>query len=436
MTDIGGLDDRSFNFLANKGLQQAKTKLGVQGRVFISKSNADYVPNLVDRGAPGLQPDHRGRLPDGATRRPRSRSASRSRSSRSSTSRRPDAQGQAEERPRPALQGAGGRLPRRLPRRGCGRRTSRTARRDRLGRRPEDPAGRPLHRRLPVRRQEGVPGRQGRATATRRTSSTRRSARSWRSTRSPTARPSSSRSPASAASARSTRRQGEGRVRDRRRRRPGLPRHHVLTSATKKVDVAVYRHDRAAKATGASSRTGFNAIFTVKNGGVGYGRLTHAGPALVAPKALAGRPGADRDRQDQGHPSRPRRPSRARALVAGGGGVLQPAPSGTVVSMTRRPVHCARCSPRSLAAVLALAGCGSDDDDDVDGGRHDRGEDGGHDRRPAAPRSRIGLVTDIGGLDDRSFNFLANQGLERARTSSASRAASSSPARTPTTSPT
>ena len=46
VTDIGGLDDRSFNFLANKGLQDAKKKLGVQGRVFISKSNADYVPNL------------------------------------------------------------------------------------------------------------------------------------------------------------------------------------------------------------------------------------------------------------------------------------------------------------------------------------------------------------------------------------------------------
>jgi basic membrane protein A len=46
VTDIGGLDDRSFNFLANKGLQQAKRQLGVEGRVFISKSNADYVPNL------------------------------------------------------------------------------------------------------------------------------------------------------------------------------------------------------------------------------------------------------------------------------------------------------------------------------------------------------------------------------------------------------
>jgi basic membrane protein A len=46
VTDIGGLDDRSFNFLANKGLQDAKKRLGVQGRVFISKSNADYIPNL------------------------------------------------------------------------------------------------------------------------------------------------------------------------------------------------------------------------------------------------------------------------------------------------------------------------------------------------------------------------------------------------------
>jgi basic membrane protein A len=47
VTDIGGLDDRSFNFLANKGLQQAKRDLKIEGRVFISKSNADYVPNLT-----------------------------------------------------------------------------------------------------------------------------------------------------------------------------------------------------------------------------------------------------------------------------------------------------------------------------------------------------------------------------------------------------
>ena len=46
VTDVGGLDDRSFNFLANKGLQDAKKKFGVTGRVFISKTGADYVPNL------------------------------------------------------------------------------------------------------------------------------------------------------------------------------------------------------------------------------------------------------------------------------------------------------------------------------------------------------------------------------------------------------
>jgi basic membrane protein A and related proteins len=46
VTDIGGLNDRSFNALANKGLQDAEKQLGVQGRVLISNSNADYIPNL------------------------------------------------------------------------------------------------------------------------------------------------------------------------------------------------------------------------------------------------------------------------------------------------------------------------------------------------------------------------------------------------------
>jgi basic membrane protein A len=46
VTDIGGLDDRSFNFLANQGLERAEQELGVEGRVVISRANADYVPNL------------------------------------------------------------------------------------------------------------------------------------------------------------------------------------------------------------------------------------------------------------------------------------------------------------------------------------------------------------------------------------------------------
>jgi basic membrane protein A len=46
VTDIGGLQDRSFNQLANEGIQRAQKNLGVQIRVLTSKSNGDYVPNL------------------------------------------------------------------------------------------------------------------------------------------------------------------------------------------------------------------------------------------------------------------------------------------------------------------------------------------------------------------------------------------------------
>jgi basic membrane protein A len=46
VTDIGGLNDRSFNASAYKGLKEAKSQLGVDIRVLTSSSNADYVPNL------------------------------------------------------------------------------------------------------------------------------------------------------------------------------------------------------------------------------------------------------------------------------------------------------------------------------------------------------------------------------------------------------
>jgi basic membrane protein A and related proteins len=45
VTDIGGLNDKSFNHLAFVGLQTAE-KSGVKGRVIQSKSPADYIPNL------------------------------------------------------------------------------------------------------------------------------------------------------------------------------------------------------------------------------------------------------------------------------------------------------------------------------------------------------------------------------------------------------
>lgn len=53
VTDIGGLNDHSYNALANKGIEEAESQLGVEGRVLVSKSNADYVPNLTSLAQQG-----------------------------------------------------------------------------------------------------------------------------------------------------------------------------------------------------------------------------------------------------------------------------------------------------------------------------------------------------------------------------------------------
>jgi basic membrane protein A len=45
VTDIGGLNDKSFNHLAYVGLQHAE-RAGIKGRVIQSHSPADYIPNL------------------------------------------------------------------------------------------------------------------------------------------------------------------------------------------------------------------------------------------------------------------------------------------------------------------------------------------------------------------------------------------------------
>src|SRR5215208_2499097 len=47
VTDIGGLNDRSFNESAYKGLKQAESELGVEIRALTSKAPTDYVPNLT-----------------------------------------------------------------------------------------------------------------------------------------------------------------------------------------------------------------------------------------------------------------------------------------------------------------------------------------------------------------------------------------------------
>ncbi|MCL6452643.1 MAG: BMP family ABC transporter substrate-binding protein [Alicyclobacillus sp.] len=47
VTDTGGLNDHSFNHLADVGLTNAEKQLGVQGEVVQSQSANDYVPNLT-----------------------------------------------------------------------------------------------------------------------------------------------------------------------------------------------------------------------------------------------------------------------------------------------------------------------------------------------------------------------------------------------------
>jgi len=46
VTDIGGLNDRSFNQSAYEGLKRAEKELGADIRVLTSNKNSDYVPNL------------------------------------------------------------------------------------------------------------------------------------------------------------------------------------------------------------------------------------------------------------------------------------------------------------------------------------------------------------------------------------------------------
>jgi basic membrane protein A and related proteins len=46
VTDTGGIDDRSFNATAWKGMQDAKSELGVQIKVLESSSQNDFAPNI------------------------------------------------------------------------------------------------------------------------------------------------------------------------------------------------------------------------------------------------------------------------------------------------------------------------------------------------------------------------------------------------------
>ena len=53
VTDVGQLNDRGFNQLAYQGLKRAQRELGISGRVIESRTAADYVPNVTSLARKG-----------------------------------------------------------------------------------------------------------------------------------------------------------------------------------------------------------------------------------------------------------------------------------------------------------------------------------------------------------------------------------------------
>ena len=54
VTDIGGLNDKGFNHLSYVGLQRAQRQLNIQGRAFITNSANDRTPNLAAAAQQGF----------------------------------------------------------------------------------------------------------------------------------------------------------------------------------------------------------------------------------------------------------------------------------------------------------------------------------------------------------------------------------------------
>jgi len=54
-TDTNGLNDKSFNFLGNKGRLKAQKELGIDTKVYVATAEADYLPNAVAAAQWGAQ---------------------------------------------------------------------------------------------------------------------------------------------------------------------------------------------------------------------------------------------------------------------------------------------------------------------------------------------------------------------------------------------
>ena len=268
VTDIGGLNDKGFNHLSYVGLQRAVRQLNIQGRAFITNSANDRTPNLAAAAQQGYglvipvgvlfalvrsmrsrrSPEHQVREVSTSTG-PISRRSLRTSAASSSRSRKRGISPATSQVWSSATRGV----------------------RRHLGRRGEQrPGDREVHRRLQGWRQAREPTRQG-PRELRKRSHVRRPGEVQGDDVNQIERL-------------------EDRLHGRRSVRPrrltatkerkiwgigvdadqGFLGKHVLTSATKKVDVAVYDMIKAFKANPRGFRGGYNANYTVRNAGVGF----------------------------------------------------------------------------------------------------------------------------------------------------------------------
>ena len=80
--------------------------------------------------------------------------------------------------------------------------------------------------------------------------------------------------------------------------------------------------------------------------------------------------------------------------------------------MHRRTFRAIAIALTFAVGAFGVAACGSSDSG---GGRQRLGSSSSRPSSTQGKKIKVGLVTDIGGLNDRSFNQLANQGLQNAR---------------------
>jgi basic membrane protein A len=151
ITDLGQLNDRGFNQLAYEGLKRAQKELGVKGRVLESKSASDYVPNMATLARQGYdmiigvgfaQGDA---IATAARQFPKTKFVIIDVDQKSLKGKPANVDGMLFREEQVGY--LAGYL--------AGSRRSGRREHDRVGRRVQGAAGRPLHRRLPGRRQGG-----------------------------------------------------------------------------------------------------------------------------------------------------------------------------------------------------------------------------------------------------------------------------------------